>query len=94
LQTVARRQHAEEERARKLAEKAAKQAEKQAIREARKAAIDAKRASKGLLKLRTQIPNKSPSQALDNGSGSDGGGLWVVKKATQTHVVVRPLRFG
>jgi hypothetical protein len=92
LQAVARRQHAEEERASKLAEKAAKHAEKQAVREARKVAIDAKRASKGLPKLRIQNPSKSPSRALDNSSGSGDGGLWVVKKATRTRVVVLPKR--
>jgi hypothetical protein len=93
LQAAACRQHAEEERACKLAEKAAKDAEKKAIREARKVIVDAKRASKGLPKLRTRIPSKSLGQALDNGDNSEGSSSWVVKKATQTRAVVRLLRF-
>lgn len=93
LQAVARRQHAEEEQARKAAEKAAKQAEKQAIRAARKAAIDAKRASKGLPKLRNHIPCNAPSPAPDNSPGFGSGCSWVVKKATRTRAIVRPLRF-
>ncbi len=93
LQAVARRQHAQEEQARKLAEKAAKQAEKAATRKARKAVIDAKRISKGLLKLCAQIPSKSPSRAPDNSGGSSGSGSWVVKKATRTRAVVIPKRF-
>jgi hypothetical protein len=75
LQAVARCQHAEEEQARKAAEKAAKQAEKQAIRAARKAAIDAKRASKGLPKLRNHIPCNTPSPAPDNSPGFGSGCL-------------------
>jgi hypothetical protein len=61
LQTIAYCQYAKEEQVCKLVEKAVKQAEKQAICKAKKAAIDARRASKGLPKLRTQILSKSPS---------------------------------
>ena len=93
LRAVARRQHAQEEKARKEAEKAAKLTEKQALRAAKQAVLNAKKAAKGLPPL---APSGRPvlvAPIIDRAGSSSGSGRKEVSGASRTRVVILPVRY-
>lgn len=96
LQAQAWREHAQEEKVRKLAKSTAKKAQKQAVQAAKKADLEAKKLAKLASKLMPKPTKPAPSKKKHVVVDTDSGGRRGVKVAsatTRTQAVARPARY-
>jgi hypothetical protein len=97
LQTTARCQHAQEEKACKLEEKAEKQAVRQALQDAKKAESEAKKAAKqayrSISRPRKPVQSRKPKAIVDIDGSPQRSVKVVPAQATRTQVVITPERF-